>query len=487
MQRVTGKSDLTTPGRRTFGSAGRRAGLPAMLAALAVSGLALAVAPTAAALPADDSLDSQVASAGDDLADLDAKAGQARENLSAAEAALPGAQAESAAAQASLAQAQEARDVAAAALAAAEAKVSQTKARIEALRVQIDDLKAALADFARQVYSTGGDVGELGILLDSEDPGDLTERLQSITSVSRGKNHAVTKFVDAKAELDTALVSLQELERQAQAKRDEAAATVSAAEDAAARASEAERRVADLVAARQSAVSAVEARRGVVQQRFDQLKATQEALAAKLAAQEAARQRQLAAAELAASGQSTASDAGDSAAAAESDQASAEAEQVPADSEEQGASEEQSVDAAPAGDGSWVFPTAGSVVGNVGPRINPYNGSSGCHTGADIAAGMGTPIVAARAGTVVSVQGDDGNAYGNNVVIDHGDGLSSMSAHMSSMAVSGGETVAAGQVIGYVGSTGWSTGPHLHFEIHVGGVPYDPMGWVGGGSRVPAC
>jgi murein DD-endopeptidase MepM/ murein hydrolase activator NlpD len=457
----------------------RRAGLTSALAALAVSGLALAIAPTAGALPSDDSLDSQVAAAGDDLADLDTRAGQARENLSAAEAALPGAQAESAAAQTALAAAQQVQEVAAAALAAAEAKVAQTKSRIEALRVQIDELKAALADFARQVYATGGDVGELGILLDSEDPGDLTERLQSITTVSRGKNHDVAKFVAAKEELDTALVSLQELEQQAQVKRDEAAAAVAAAEEAAARASEAERRVADLVAARQSAVAEVEARRGVVQQRFDQLKATQDALAAKLAAQEAARQRQLAAAEQAASGQSTASDAGDSAGEAESEQAPEEVEQAPA--------EPESVEAAPAGDGSWVFPTAGSVVGNVGPRINPYTGSAGCHTGADIAAGMGTPIVAARGGTVVSVQGDDGNAYGNNVVIDHGDGLSSMSAHMSSMAVSGGETVSAGQVIGYVGSTGWSTGPHLHFEIHVGGVPYDPMGWLGGGSRVPAC
>lgn len=479
MLRLVRQPESTRDGRRAAaGGLGRRAGLPALIAALAVSGLALAVAPPAAALPADDSLDSQVASAGDDLAELDSEAGQARENLSAAEAALPGAQAESAAAQAGLAQAQEAQDAAAAALAAAEAKVAQTKTRIDALRAQIDDLKAALADFARQVYATGGDVGELGILLDSADPGDLTERLQSITTVSRGKNHAVTKFVDAKAELDTALTSLQELEHQAQVKRDEAAAAVSAAEDAAARASEAERRVADLVAARQSAVSEVEARRGVVQKRFDELKATQDALAAKLAAQEAARQARLAAAEQAASGQSTASDAGDSAAAADSQQAPA-AEQAPA--------EQQTVDAAPAGDGSWVFPTAGSVVGNVGPRINPYNGTSGCHTGADIAAGMGTPIVAARPGTVVSVEGEDGNAYGNNVVIDHGDGLSSMYAHMSSMAVSGGETVAAGQVIGYVGSTGWSTGPHLHFEIHVGGVPYDPMGWLGGGSRVPAC
>ena len=74
--------------------------------------------------------------------------------------------------------------------------------------------------------------------------------------------------------------------------------------------------------------------------------------------------------------------------------------------------------------------------------------------------------------------------YGNNTLIDHGNGLSTFYGHQSGFAVSPGEHVSKGEVIGYVGTTGYSSGPHLHFEVHVNGVPYDPMGWFGG-SKTP--
>ncbi|MEI8084222.1 MAG: M23 family metallopeptidase, partial [Actinomycetes bacterium] len=105
-----------------------------------------------------------------------------------------------------------------------------------------------------------------------------------------------------------------------------------------------------------------------------------------------------------------------------------------------------------------------------------------CHTGDDIGAPSGTPIRAAASGTVVST--DSGGAYGNNTLISHGGGLATMYAHQSRFAVRPGQKVTQGQIIGYVGSTGWSTGPHLHFEVHVNGIPYEPMGWFGD-SRYP--
>ena len=78
----------------------------------------------------------------------------------------------------------------------------------------------------------------------------------------------------------------------------------------------------------------------------------------------------------------------------------------------------------------------------------------------------------------------NGGAYGLHTLVDHGGGLVTMYAHQSGTAVRVGQTVARGQVIGYVGSSGWVTGPHLHWEVHVDGVPYDPLGWFGS-PRVP--
>lgn len=122
-------------------------------------------------------------------------------------------------------------------------------------------------------------------------------------------------------------------------------------------------------------------------------------------------------------------------------------------------------------------PVPGAVSSPFGYRIHPIFGTRRLHTGWDLSAGAGDPIVAAASGVVVSAGGRGG--YGNAVVIDHGGGLATLYAHQSSMAVSAGQQVEKGQVVGYVGCTGYCTGAHLHFETRVGGRPVDPAGYVG--------
>lgn len=121
-------------------------------------------------------------------------------------------------------------------------------------------------------------------------------------------------------------------------------------------------------------------------------------------------------------------------------------------------------------------PTPGSIVSGFGTRTNPIGGGTGFHAGIDVAVSSGTPIRACRAGTVM-IAGWQGG-YGNTVVIDHGGGMATLYAHQSSIAVSVGEKVLAGEVIGYVGSTGNSTGPHLHFEVRISGNPVDPVPYL---------
>ena len=112
-----------------------------------------------------------------------------------------------------------------------------------------------------------------------------------------------------------------------------------------------------------------------------------------------------------------------------------------------------------------------------GPVTSPFGWRWGrMHEGIDIAAASGTPIGAAAAGTVIYSGWLGG--YGNVIVIDHGGGISTTYGHQSSLAAGNGAYVAQGQVIGYVGSTGHSTGPHLHFEVRLNGVPQDPLGYL---------
>ena len=118
----------------------------------------------------------------------------------------------------------------------------------------------------------------------------------------------------------------------------------------------------------------------------------------------------------------------------------------------------------------FIWPVSGPVVSPFGMRWGRM------HTGIDIGVSYGTPIHAAASGQVIYAGWMDG--YGNLVFIDHGRGISTGYAHQSSIAVSNGQSVTQGQVIGYVGCTGHCFGPHLHFEVRVNGSPVDPLGYL---------
>ncbi len=123
-----------------------------------------------------------------------------------------------------------------------------------------------------------------------------------------------------------------------------------------------------------------------------------------------------------------------------------------------------------------VWPSSGVVTSRFGWRTHPIFGTREFHTGVDIAARGGSPVLAARGGIVLFVGWRVG--YGRIIVVGHGDGLETAYSHLSKATVQMGEQVAEGQVIGLVGSTGWSTGPHLFFEIRRNGVPQNPLHYL---------
>ena len=131
----------------------------------------------------------------------------------------------------------------------------------------------------------------------------------------------------------------------------------------------------------------------------------------------------------------------------------------------------------PTGTLQWPLPVAGTITSQFGHRVDPITGEVSSHTGTDIACAEGTPILAAADGTVTVANGLDswGGSYGYYVQIDHGGGLETLYAHCSSICVTTGQQVQAGQVIGYVGHTGRATGSHLHFEVSANGNRVNPL------------
>ena len=129
---------------------------------------------------------------------------------------------------------------------------------------------------------------------------------------------------------------------------------------------------------------------------------------------------------------------------------------------------------------SWPAPFSTRVTSRYGTRSDPFTGESRSHSGIDIDGYgcEGSAVTAADGGTVITATYNDG--YGNYIIIDHGNGMQTLYAHLSGMAVGEGSSVSQGQTIGYVGATGRATGTHLHFEVFVNGSRTDPAGYFGG-------
>lgn len=156
------------------------------------------------------------------------------------------------------------------------------------------------------------------------------------------------------------------------------------------------------------------------------------------------------------------------------DELQADADRLTQELQNQGSSSEDSTYLG--GQMAWPTPSSGTVTSPFGWRIHPIYGYKKFHTGIDIGASSGSAIVAANPGTVLSAGWNGG--YGKCVIIDHGGGVTTLYAHSSSLNVSAGQYVERGQKIAAVGSTGASTGPHLHFEVRINGGYVNPYPYI---------
>jgi len=119
-----------------------------------------------------------------------------------------------------------------------------------------------------------------------------------------------------------------------------------------------------------------------------------------------------------------------------------------------------------------LWPVEGPITGPFGERTDPFNGEGAFHSGVDISAAFGQPVIAPAEGMVVFA--DTMSGYGRTIVIDHGHGISTRYGHLASFAVISGQQVRRGDTIGYVGLSGRSTGPHLHYEVRINDTPVNP-------------
>lgn len=414
---------------------GCRAGLRAAVVLVLGSILVLPVADGWPAAHADPGIDQQVQQAGEAVAQANKQVTKALSTLQQTQAALPVARERKRAAAARAAEARAKAMAARQAARQAKADLIATQASLEQVNARMRTAADLVDDIARTSYQQGP-LREIEVLLSSASPQDFAIRLIAVDRMTRAQAAAQAELFASKSLLAQQEVRVGLLKDQAEAQEQQANTQLERAQQAARETIAAEANVAVLVKQRGKALRKAKANRVAVSMRFAQLKKVQQRL--KRQARQAARR--------AAQGSN-----GDD-----------------------------------AGDGGLIWPITGGGVNEVpGPRIHPVYGYRSCHTGIDISGGTGTPIKAARDGTVVQIT--RGGPYGLATLIAHGGGMTTFYAHQSSVRVSEGDQVQAGEVIGEVGSSGWVTGPHLHFEIRLDGDAYDPRGWFGRDKEKISC
>lgn len=383
-------------------------------------------------------VDAEVEDAQSEVLAYNKKVARATRQVLDARKQLPDAQRNLEKALAARAAAEAEREKSSADLERATSEVLSAERKLAKIEKKIAGLREEVGDFARRAYQMGP-FGRLEMLLDADDPSDFTYKLAAIRSVSRANGYALEEMNGNRADLMHLEIELGALRDSAAEKKSIAKLQLKAAEETAAGAIAAKQLVDALIAQEQSALSVAKENRADVKAHYEELAREQERIQAEIAA--AARKL-------------------------------ARTTGIRTDSS--------------GGSAQWQWPLPGGSIGSeAGWRVHPIYGYVRCHAGADISMPSGTAITAVDNGTVLS-SGYVGG-YGNFTVITHGGGLTSSYAHQSGFAVSTGQAVRRGQVIGFVGSTGASTGPHLHFEARIAGIPWNPRGWFGSGAKEPVC
>ena len=345
--------------------------------------------------------------------------GDAQQQLAAADSRLLALTEQLRAREAELAEATARHDQAAARTAQAQARLDEVSATLEATRRRLQRDEERFGDRVAAAYMYGGSLQMAEALLTSDDISDLVQTGYYVRSVLDEDKELIDRVSEEAR-------TVAEQRRVADRLRDTLATEQAAAERArreVERAAEVQRDLTRMVAQERDARRATLARLETDLASYTQLVAAYEAESARLA-EELAQSRWQAAAP---------------------------------------------------GAGGLLWPTDGRAGSGYGYRTHPIFGTQRLHAGVDIGAPTGQSIIAAAAGRVVSAGWRGG--YGLAVVIDHGGGLATLYAHQSRLHVGSGEVVSAGQQIGEIGSTGQSTGPHLHFEVRENGAPRDPMAW----------
>lgn len=379
-----------------------------------------------ATITTKDSLKNKIEAAGDAVDEANAEVTKALRAYNKAAAALPAARQRLATANANLAKAQNEHQIAVNDLAKSTAATERAEDSLSVTQANLTTQNSEVSKLVNMMYRQGP-ISEISIIFSTESPSEFTTRIQIVKSWFDTKTAQINQLTKTREDLIQKKKALDELVQDNLKKKSVAQAKVLTAEEAAKEAKAAQVAVNKIVNDRKAAFNAAKKYQAAVQKRYNKLKKEQQRLK-NLAKKNNGKGKNL----------------------------------DPAD--------------------EFLWPVAGAPkTSNAGMRLHPIFKIWRCHAGIDLGAGSGAKIRAADDAVVADVGWSTG--YGNYVMLAHGKGVTTFYAHMSKRAVSDGESVGRGDTIGYVGSTGWSTGPHLHFEVRVDGELYDPMGWFGGNKK----
>ena len=320
-----------------------------------------------------------------------------------------------------------------------ERQITRTQAELERAETHLRSREKVLSRRIRDIYMHG-QLNYLDVVVGAKDFNDFANRVELLRRIVSSDLELISSIKDERDQINQTKQALEE-QRETQAKLKEEAAAK-------------KEEIAKHKAEQQAILEKAQTDKATAEEAYAELEASSNQIAQMLRDREAA--RQAAAAAAASSGESGSDSSGDSGSSSGGD--------------DSGYYQPVS------GSGQMIWPVNGVITSPFGYREHPIFGRQILHSGIDIGVDYGTPVHAADGGVVVEAGWISG--YGYAVVIDHGNGTSTLYGHNESLAVSSGQSVSQGQVIAYAGSTGNSTGPHVHFEVRVGGEPVDPNSYL---------